>query len=218
MTPRSLPTPDPTPCACGCGGLTTINRKKPRKYIYGHQARGKNNSRFGKPVSEETRQKLSATQKRPDVGPKTCSKCGGSGPFYRHGTGKKAGKLRSHCKECCNAQAKAWDKANPGRMNEIHRAWCKAHPHGRILNRWLQVYDLTEAQYDAFLTKQGGLCAICPRPLVRMGPHTCIDHCHKTGRVRGLLCRPCNVGIGNLQDDPVLLRKAIEYLEAGVEK
>lgn len=60
---------------------------------------------------------------------------------------------------------------------------------------------------------QDGLCAICKQPLTQ-GKHTHVDHCHQTGRVRGLLCRGCNVGLGNFQDDPALLRAAADYLDA----
>jgi hypothetical protein len=72
-------------------------------------------------------------------------------------------------------------------------------------------YGLTQADYDAMLARQGGVCAICrkksDRPLQ-------IDHCHKTGMVRGLLCLNCNTALGRLHDDPDLMRAAIAYLEA----
>lgn len=70
-------------------------------------------------------------------------------------------------------------------------------------------YGLTEAEYLAMAEQQGGLCAICHRP-PRKVLH--VDHCHKTGRVRGLLCHACNVGLGWLGDEPSRMRAAIEYL------
>lgn len=63
---------------------------------------------------------------------------------------------------------------------------------------------------------QHGECAICQVPLTiepgRQGDAAHVDHDHTTGRVRGLLCVTCNSGIGHLDDDPYLLRKAADYL------
>ena len=59
--------------------------------------------------------------------------------------------------------------------------------------------------------RQGGVCGICKR---QSGMRLCVDHCHATGRVRGLLCRTCNSGLGFYQDDPRLTRAATAYLEA----
>jgi len=65
--------------------------------------------------------------------------------------------------------------------------------------------------------KQGGVCAICQTEGFKMlGGHNSgmnLDHCHKTGVVRGLLCHNCNRGLGLLQDSPTYLRRAAEYLE-----
>ena len=144
---------------------------------------------------------------------KTCSQCGGEGPFYMG----QAGKPRSQCKKCCYEQSTAWFKANPDKTREIHRVWKKAHPEGRYLNHILQSYGLTESGYDALFLSQNGACAVCERPLKRLDSDTNVDHDHKTGLVRGLLCRSCNVGIGHLQDDPVLLRKAAEYVTPKVQ-
>jgi len=71
-------------------------------------------------------------------------------------------------------------------------------------------YGLTLAQYRALQARQGNACAIC-RKVTRV---LCIDHCHVTGRVRGLLCLKCNSALGFYADDPRLLRAAIAYLKA----
>jgi hypothetical protein len=65
------------------------------------------------------------------------------------------------------------------------------------------------------LADQDGRCAICYTEANGRMWH--IDHCHDTGKVRGILCDICNRGIGNLKDDPKLLRQAAEYLEAARE-
>ena len=71
-------------------------------------------------------------------------------------------------------------------------------------------YGLSLQDYRAMLASQGNACAICKtsaRPL-------CIDHCHATGKVRGLLCSKCNTGLGCYDDDPDLTQAATEYLRA----
>ena len=78
-------------------------------------------------------------------------------------------------------------------------------------------FGLTLEDYQGMMDKQNGLCAICERPetAIRLGKvlPLAVDHCHRTGENRGLLCTACNIGIGSLQDDPELLRKAAEYVE-----
>jgi len=75
----------------------------------------------------------------------------------------------------------------------------------------LQKYNLTVEDYYFLLNKQNKLCAICSR--APNGKRLHVDHCHKTGRVRGLLCFKCNAGIGMLDDSPILLAKAVDYLK-----
>jgi Recombination endonuclease VII len=60
--------------------------------------------------------------------------------------------------------------------------------------------------------RQNGTCAICGREEWEKVKVLGVDHDHKTGRVRGLLCTDCNMGLGKFKDDPALLRKAIKYL------
>ncbi len=67
-------------------------------------------------------------------------------------------------------------------------------------------YGITTEEYNAMLAKQGGRCALCDRT----GLHA--DHCHITGKFRGLLCRPHNVALGTLGDNEPGLLKALEYI------
>lgn len=72
--------------------------------------------------------------------------------------------------------------------------------------------------YDQLYAQQNGKCAICnlPESKILHGRVTnlSLDHCHLTGKVRGLLCYSCNTGIGKLKDDPNLLVAAAIYLES----
>lgn len=63
----------------------------------------------------------------------------------------------------------------------------------------------------SFLESQGGLCAICGRS-ESLEQALALDHCHKTGRLRGLLCMQCNTGLGMFRDNPETLQAAIDYL------
>lgn len=66
---------------------------------------------------------------------------------------------------------------------------------------------------ESMVEEQKGLCAICEKPLPD-GKARHVDHCHTTGYVRAVLCHKCNLGIGHLNDDLPLVRKAADYLEA----
>lgn len=82
----------------------------------------------------------------------------------------------------------------------------KPVPHDPAKRR-RKVHGLAPEDYDAMVEAQAGRCAICQRdaPL-------CVDHDHATGRIRGLLCSPCNVGLGHFRDTPALLHQAAAYL------
>jgi Recombination endonuclease VII len=71
-------------------------------------------------------------------------------------------------------------------------------------------YRLSLEDYRDMLERQGKVCGICKTP----GKPLCVDHCHATDKVRGLLCRDCNLGLGNYKDNPVFTRAATAYLEA----
>ena len=80
-------------------------------------------------------------------------------------------------------------------------------------------YGVSGEEYDLLWESQNGLCAICKNPESRkpfkpgwMPPTLSVDHCHKTGKIRKLLCSKCNTGIGQFQENVALLMAAIAYL------
>jgi hypothetical protein len=86
---------------------------------------------------------------------------------------------------------------------------------GQGTPRTLALYGLSQEQWDRLIALQGNRCAVCrtTQPGGR-GESWHIDHDHVTGQVRGLLCHLCNVGIGNLRDDPQIMMAAARYVAA----
>lgn len=88
----------------------------------------------------------------------------------------------------------------------------KGKPWDRVLSpAALAKWCLTEPEAHTILEAQGYACPLCHDEFTKL-PH--IDHCHVTGRRRGLLCHRCNPGLGMFQDSPEALRRAADYLEA----
>lgn len=82
-----------------------------------------------------------------------------------------------------------------------------------LARRRLDRYGVTPEKFSRMLAACGGCCEVCRIPFG--GPvRRCIDHCHRTGKVRGLLCHKCNTAAGQAGDSPELLRKLAAYLEA----
>lgn len=75
-----------------------------------------------------------------------------------------------------------------------------------------RLYGLSRDEYNELLTDQNGACAICGR--LSEDRALAVDHDHASGSIRGLLCAPCNTGLGVFRDDQLLLQRAIAYLEA----
>lgn len=130
---------------------------------------------------------------------KTCTQCGTEQPLVNFYWVKRTGKHSSACKQCVCAGAKRWRDANPEKFRKAIRN-----------NQLLKKYGLKPGEYEALVEAQGGRCAICE---VAPEGNLRVDHDHETGEVRGLLCHPCNAGIGLLRDNPVLLLKAANYLK-----
>lgn len=95
-------------------------------------------------------------------------------------------------------------------IDEYNKKWGRAHPERKKVWNIKRAYDLTLEQIDEILITQDNKCAICGVPL-KEGRGRHIDHDHKTGVVRGILCQRCNVGLWPLEDKEYL-EKALVYL------
>jgi len=109
--------------------------------------------------------------------------------------------LRIWCKSCSNADNKKWRANNREQHNDSIRV-SKLKKAGA---------DITRDRLTELKAAQADLCAICRKP-EKGRARLAVDHCHKSGVVRGLLCRKCNNGIGHFDDSVELLRAAIAYL------
>lgn len=122
-----------------------------------------------------------------------------------------------------NARMRARYHADPAKAAERHRAYALANK-GKIAARRKaraaetreyqrgRYYGMKPGEFAAMLAAQGGVCAICRRPPADFRVSFAVDHCHETGAVRGILCFPCNSGMGALGDDPDRLEVAAAYL------
>ena len=108
---------------------------------------------------------------------------------------------RQTCKYCRQANYRAWYKTRKDTSEH------KKDAHARQIKAQ---YGISIEQYNEMLNRQNGVCKICKK---ENGRRLCVDHCHTTGRVRGLLCDNCNKAMGLCNDDPKLLRLCAEYLE-----
>lgn len=132
---------------------------------------------------------------------KTCARCGDDKPVAEFGPSKSHGDgLYPWCRPCKRAYMR-------GRYSE------RSREHDRRVRTRLK-YGMS---YEEAVDRFGERCGICGSSSARDGRSTrlCIDHDHETGDVRGLLCGPCNRGIGYLADDPERLDAAARYLRGG---
>ena len=143
--------------------------------------------------------------KRVRVKATICKRCGAERTLRSNGY--------SYCKPCWNATR---------RVGRAKQAWPSDMPDVRHDQHLRRTYGITLAQYDALFAAQGGVCALCKRPQLkacgRTGAKTVermhVDHDHKSGKIRGLLCALCNHGIGCFSQDPDLLEWAAAYLRS----
>ena len=163
--------------------------------------------------------------------PKICIRCNKEKPlsaFNYHNRAK--GQHRNLCVECQAAWAKnynaspegqktskeyvARNKARYDELKEFYKNDPKRKAARKVYHRKRQLaeYGLTLKDYERMLKSQDGKCAICGTTDTGKKDYFRIDHCHKTGKVRGLLCHSCNVSLGLFKDSRELLQKAYNYL------
>ncbi|WP_405946904.1 endonuclease VII domain-containing protein [Streptomyces prunicolor] len=129
--------------------------------------------------------------------------------------------LQAYCRECSaeyyrqrqEARGKTVRAKVPAPRGHKRCPQCgeiKAHSEQSYFKR---KYGITLAERGEMIASRMGLCAICSK-----APAVHVDHCHETGRVRGVTCFNCNSGIGLLRDDPAAVYRAADYLEGNAWK
>jgi hypothetical protein len=106
--------------------------------------------------------------------------------------------LQGECRKCRNLEAVKWQQRNPRSKRNTHLK---------------SKFGITIEQFDFLLKTQNNCCGICMSPTPKGRGTFHVDHCHKTGTIRGLLCHDCNTGIGKFGDNIEALKKAVNYLE-----
>lgn len=106
-----------------------------------------------------------------------------------------------------------WKETTPSKDKaEYMRQWVKNNPRKERNFYLKKKYGITADDYDTMEAAQGGKCAICGGNQTKRYKNFSVDHCHITGKVRGLLCSPCNKALGSFKDDVDILKTAINYL------
>ena len=168
--------------------------------------------------------------KSPKVGRYLCAECQGTCVVCGKEAGLRPnGQFRSKCKDCAFL-SKRTDCVRCGKERDgSHVVYCKAcfrdysadwsqrNPDKVREKMWRhdlkRTYGITPEQWVEMLERQGGTCAICER-MPGKGRRFHVDHCHRTGKVRALLCGRCNVAIGMAGEDGTRLRRMADYCEA----
>lgn len=138
------------------------------------------------------------------LSPKVCPKCQKlKEPKEFHKDPRNKTGLTSWCNVCRRAANKKWRENNPDRVRDSARR-----------TNLKRIYGITLEEFNSLLKEQNNQCCICKTKNPKgKGDRFHVDHCHTTGKVRGLLCGKCNCAIGLLNEDINLFLSAKEYLE-----
>jgi hypothetical protein len=132
---------------------------------------------------------------------KDCKRCGqslSSDEFYKNP--KASTGLSSWCRSCT-------------RQGRLERKVLGTRKERDFVRRLEQKYSLSLKEYNDMLLKQEGRCKICGIPQIALAEALVVDHDHKSSKVRGLLCKQCNLVLGNAKDSPEILLRAADYLK-----
>ena len=123
--------------------------------------------------------------------------------------------LQARCKSCAAEIAKKWRLENPERVTAVRRDWEKRNPERHLLTKFGIRADEKRAIFEA----QGSVCGACGsghhgHPRIEGETGWCLDHCHASGKIRGVLCWRCNLALGYAGDSPDALRALAAYIES----
>ncbi len=153
----------------------------------------------------------------------TCKNTKDISEFHKERGG--ADGYRNTCIICRNQYQKEYRSTHPGQRTEYNRQWWLKHKHDLLPNKRIRakayyaasrdtylkrIYNISEDFYNNLLQQQNYVCAICKQKCNHKA--LAVDHNHRTGHVRGLLCHKCNVGLGHFEDNKEFLLSAIDYL------
>ncbi len=144
---------------------------------------------------------------------KICKKCKASkeeADFYKKLKGKDG--LSSYCKSCDSVliSNRTKDRNKGIKVEKIAKIRDKDYFRNVGLRN---LYGITLEEYNQIFAQQNGCCLICERSQLELNKRLHVDHDHKTGRIRGLLCNSCNQGLGYFKDNKEFLFRAIQYLD-----
>ena len=138
---------------------------------------------------------------------KRCPKCKQTKPLSEYHRNKsRSDGLAAQCKPCTLEYLREYHLTTKGKASRLRSRRKDQQKH-----KMKHKYGITPEIYKGMLEDQNGACGICGGN--NKGRRLCVDHCHKTEKVRGLLCNTCNSGIGYLKDNIDIMASAISYLQ-----
>jgi|DEB0MinimDraft_6_1074348.scaffolds.fasta_scaffold92430_2 hypothetical protein len=157
---------------------------------------------------------------------KVCKTCGIEKPFSEYHVARKVGGMsggysaknvvyKSHCKECYRTrQREKWSQLSIEKRRERKNNNKCSTPEWHREYKLKTKYGLTTEDFSSMILEQNSCCKICNQHM----DNPQVDHCHTTGKVRGLLCRACNTSLGLLKENPETLRNMISYINDSISK
>lgn len=145
--------------------------------------------------------------------------------FYKSSVYKKNPAARSayqgHCIQCRRKVVyKYYDRIKlecPDRCKENHKKfrakWKQLDPEKQKFMTLKENFGIRKEDWENIFNTQEGKCKICRKSQSELSKTLCVDHCHKTGQIRGLLCFSCNSALGLFDDNILSIEKAADYLK-----
>jgi len=109
---------------------------------------------------------------------------------------------------------KEYRKKNRAQIAEYQKRWASSNPDKIKKYRLKYYYNISETEYDSLLEKSNFACELCKSADRQLH----VDHCHTTGKVRGILCFTCNLALGKLGDTTESITRVLRYLEKNNEE